>query len=77
MTDSIENDNPFDCRYDRLELPRERRESIGRKVKRILDVARATYVTKNLGMKTELFFYCTPEISPENVVLLATSDKTT
>ncbi|TRY74855.1 hypothetical protein TCAL_06329 [Tigriopus californicus] len=59
--------NPFDCRYDRLELPRERREFIGLKVKRIFDIARANYVTKTLGLKAELFFYCHPDISPENL----------
>eukprot|EP00095_Tigriopus_kingsejongensis_P007790 maker-scaffold370_size193435-snap-gene-0.31 protein:Tk07790 transcript:maker-scaffold370_size193435-snap-gene-0.31-mRNA-1 annotation:"trna:m x modification enzyme trm13 homolog" len=61
-------------RYDRLKLPRERRESIGRKVKRIFDVARARYVNQTLGLKSHLYYYCDPEISLENVVLLSLRD---
>ena len=58
-------------RYDRLGLDRPRREAVGRKVKRILDSARCQYVREECGLDSvELMYYCQPEISLENVVLL-------
>lgn len=64
-------ENPHDLRYDRLDLPRERREQIGRKTKRLLDYARAKYVQEKLDLEVQLFYYCKPEISLENVLLIA------
>ena len=58
-------------RYDALNLSRERRESIGRKVKRIFDVARCQFIREKCGLDTKLLYYCDPDISLENVVLLA------
>ena len=64
-------ENPHDLRYDRLKLPKERREEIGRKTKGLLDYARLKYVEDKLGLNAKLFYYCTPEISLENVLLIA------
>lgn len=65
-------DNPHLFRYDRLDLPRERRESLGKKVKRILDFARAEFVRKTISAENvQLRYYCKTEISLENVVLIA------
>lgn len=41
--------NPHRDRYERLSLPRGRREEIGRKVKRVLDFARADFARERLG----------------------------
>ena len=61
-----------DFRYDRLNLPRERREDIGRKTKRLLDFARVQFLKEKLKLKkAKLYYYCDPTISLENVVLLA------
>jgi len=58
-------------RYDHLHLDRKRRENIGKKVKRILDMARCTFIKEECGLDTQLLYYCDPDISLENVVLLA------
>ena len=63
--------NPHHYRYDRLNLPRERREEIGFKVKRLLDVARREFARSELGLDARLVYYCDKEVSPENVALLA------
>ncbi len=60
-------------RYDRLGLPRGRREEVGRRAKRILDVARLDFVAgafPHLG-GAKLVRYCSPEVSLENVALIA------
>ena len=64
-------ENPHAFRYDRLNLPREKREEIGRKAKRILDLARRNYVIEQMNLKqTELHYYCHSQVSLENVVLI-------
>merc|ERR1711974_11834 len=61
-------------RYDRLRLDRCRRESVGRKVKRILDFARCRFIRERCGLsETEMVYYCDTDLSLENVVLLAKS----
>ena len=79
-----ENDDPVDPhrvtevlknehkdRYERLKLPREKREEIGRRTKRMLDYARAKFVEDKMGLEVKLYYYCEPEISLENTVLVA------
>ena len=58
-------------RYDRLGLDKQRREALGRKVKRILDFARCQFVRENCGLDdVGLSYYCKPDLTLENVVLL-------
>ena len=37
----------------------------------LIDYARLKYIEDKLGMDAKLFYYCTPEISLENVLLIA------
>lgn len=69
--------NEHKDRYERLELPREKREDIGRKTKRVLDYARAKFVQEKMGLEVKLYYYCEPEISLENTVLVAFSKNKT
>ncbi len=65
------------CRYDRLNLPRERREEIGRRTKRLLDVARLDYVKNAFPHldNVKLAYYCTREVSLENVAMVVSRTK--
>jgi tRNA:m4X modification enzyme len=65
-----QEDNPHKDRYDRLKLPRETREEIGRKCKLLMDQGRVDYLT-SLGFKSELVYYVQTSITLENVCLLA------
>ena len=67
--------NPHVDRYDRLGLPREKREEIGRRVKRILDFGRCQFVQDQLGLNTRLAYYVDTEYTLENVVMLASTKK--
>ena len=59
-------------RYEKLNLPRETREKIGQKVKRILDMGRCQFVKESIKMKTvKLAFYADLTKTLENVVLIA------
>lgn len=70
-TEEKKKENPHDLRYEKLNLPRERREEIGKKTKRILDYGRAEFIRQKLGLEVKLIYYCTQETSLENVLLLA------
>jgi len=65
-----EAENPHKDRYDRLNLPRETREEIGRKCKQLIDHGRCEYLKSN-GFKSELVYYVKPSVTLENVCLLA------
>lgn len=65
-----QEENPHKDRYDRLNLPRETREEIGLKCKRLMDQGRVEYLT-SLGFKSELVYYVQTSITLENVCLLA------
>ena len=74
--DSKENneqilENPHMDRYDRLGLSRIKREEIGRKSKRFLDMGRCDFIENQLKLKTRLAYYVDSEITLENVVLIA------
>ena len=61
-------------RYERLNLPREKREEIGRKTKRIIDMGRCDYLKKILHIpNVKMAFYVDPSYTLENVVLIATA----
>ena len=65
-------DDKFVDRYDRLNLSRERREEIGRKTKRILDMGRCHYIKETIGIaNVKLAFYVDANFTLENVLLLA------
>jgi len=67
-------ENPHIDRYERLNLPREKREEIGRKTKRIIDMGRCDYVKKILHIpNVKMAFYVDPSYTLENVVLIATA----
>lgn len=51
------------------------REALGYKCKRILDFGRYRYLKEN-GFETELIYYVEPEISLENLALIAIPNKT-
>ena len=63
--------NPHNDRYERLNLPRETREEIGRRAKRIIDMGRCDFIEKQLNMKVKLRYYVDLSYTLENVVLIA------
>ena len=67
--------NPHVDRYERLRLPREQREEIGRRTKRVLDLGRCEFVREKLGIsRVKLAFYVDAKHTLENVVLIADND---
>ena len=64
-------ENPHNDRYGRLGLSRKKREEIGRKSKRFLDMGRCDFIENQLKLKTKLAYYVDSEITLENVVLIA------
>ena len=64
-------ENPHNDRYGRLGLSRKKREEIGRKSKRFLDMGRCDFIENQLKLKTRLAYYVDSEITLENVVLIA------
>ena len=73
--DKAEAQNVHLDRYDRLDLSRDKREEIGRRVKRILDMARCEFVKSSLKMpKVKLAYYVESGYTLENVVLLAETE---
>jgi len=67
-------ENPHVDRYDKLNLPRDVREEIGRKTKRIIDMGRCDYVKKILQIpNVKMAFYVDSSYTLENVVLIATT----
>jgi hypothetical protein len=63
-------------RYVKLGLDQSTREAIGRRAKRILDVGRARFARKEMGMENaRLLYYCDKDISPENVLLIGSRVK--
>lgn len=69
-------DEKFVDRYDRLNLPRSKREDIGRKAKRILDMGRCHYIKETIGIaNVKLAFYVDANFTLENVVLVAHANK--
>lgn len=52
-----------------MKIPREEREKIGTKCKRILDYARIQYLYEN-GFTTSLKYYVPSDVTPENVCLI-------
>jgi len=69
---STQEDNPHTDRYERLELPRENREEIGRRAKRILDQGRCKFIKDRLQMqRVKLCYYVDLNYTLENVVLIA------
>lgn len=73
-----EHDNPgqeeaiVPGRYAALGLDVESREKIGRQCKQIIDRGRVAFLS-TWPIQAELIYYVDPEISPENVLLLAHS----
>lgn len=64
--------NPNVDRYERLNLPRERREELGRKAKRLIDFARCKYIEQEIGLRVvKMAYYVELEYTLENVVLIA------
>lgn len=59
-------------RYATLGLDIQRRENIGRQCKQVIDRGRVAYLSA-LSLEAQLFYFVDPEISPENVLLLAHS----
>lgn len=57
-------------RYATLGLDIEQREKIGRQCKQIIDRGRVAYLS-TWPMQAQLLYFVEPEISPENVLLLA------
>ncbi len=72
--DSSAQDQPkVLARYDRLNLDRPKREEIGRRCKRLIDMGRCDFVAKKIGLKNaRLVYYVDPNISLENVAIFAT-----
>ena len=67
-----EDNNPHTDRYERLALPRDKREEIGRRAKRILDQGRCQYIRNVLKLpKVKLCYYVDLKYTLENVVLIA------
>ena len=64
-------ENPHNDRYGRLGLSRKKREEIGRKSKRFLDMGRCDFIENQLKLETKLAYYVDSEITLENVVLIA------
>lgn len=60
-------------RYAALGLNVERRETIGRQCKQIIDRGRVAFLSTWPALETQLLYYVQPDISPENVLLLAHS----
>ena len=59
-------------RYAKLGLNQSRREEIGRRTKRILDMARCQFIKESISLPTvKLKYYACMNISPENVVVIA------
>ena len=57
-----------------MNLPRDVREEIGRKTKRIIDMGRCDYVKKTLQIpNVKMAFYVDSSYTLENVVLIATT----
>lgn len=54
---------------DTTKIPREERERIGMKCKRILDHARVQYLSEN-GFAASLKYYVKSDVTPENVCLI-------
>mmetsp|Transcript_38140 Transcript_38140/g.69753 ORF Transcript_38140/g.69753 Transcript_38140/m.69753 type:complete len:106 (+) Transcript_38140:340-657(+) len=48
-----------------------RRAAVGRKCKRLLDAGRLAFLESIQGFEVCLVHYCSPEVSPENALLLA------
>lgn len=57
-------------RYAALGLNVERREAIGRQCKQIIDRGRVEFLS-TWPLEAQLLYYVQPDISPENVLLLA------
>jgi len=67
-------ENPHVDRYEKLNLPRDLREEIGRKTKRIIDMGRCDYIKKTLQIpNVKMAFYVDSSYTLENVVLIATT----
>ena len=63
--------NPHTDRYERLNLPRETREEIGRRAKRLIDKGRCEFIQKQFKMSVKLKYYVDLSYTLENVVLIA------
>ena len=64
--------NPHIDRYERLKLPREQREEIGKRTKRLLDQGRMEYIRNTLNIPSvKLAYYVDTSYTLENVVLIA------
>ena len=46
-------------------------KELGRQIKRLIDLGRVKYLQQFLGFEAEIVYYCPPEVSPENALLLA------
>uniref|UniRef100_A0A182W694 tRNA:m(4)X modification enzyme TRM13 n=1 Tax=Anopheles minimus TaxID=112268 RepID=A0A182W694_9DIPT len=64
-----QEDDPNGSKQDRCGLTRTQRETIGKKCKRILDIARLNYMVQN-GYDAMLNCYVTSEITLENICLI-------
>ncbi len=69
-----EQEQRVEGRYDRLSLPRRRREEVGARAKLLMDAARLAFVREAfpaLAKGARLVRYCRPAVSLENVVMVA------
>lgn len=71
-SDLAQDETVVPGRYAALGLDIERRENIGRQCKQMIDRGRVAYLS-TWPLKAELVYFVDPEISPENVLLLARS----
>jgi len=68
------DENPHIDRYEKLNLPREKREEIGRRTKRIIDMGRCEYIKNILHISNvKMAFYVDSSYTLENVVLIASA----
>lgn len=65
-----ENEVALPGRYAAMGLDIERRENIGRQCKQIIDRGRVAFLS-TWPLQAKLLYYVEPDISPENVLLLA------
>ena len=61
--------NPHVDRYERLNLPRDVREEIGRKTKNLIDMGRCDFVSKRKMPNAKLAYYTESCYTLENVLL--------
>uniref|UniRef100_A0A182PU15 tRNA:m(4)X modification enzyme TRM13 n=1 Tax=Anopheles epiroticus TaxID=199890 RepID=A0A182PU15_9DIPT len=70
----IASEREEDKQQDRCGLTRVDRERIGRRCKRILDIARLRYMERH-GYSTSLKYYVTSEVTLENVCLICVENQ--